>query len=147
MTYEKKLFQHSKDALCYFLYSFFLSFENVSPAMMQRIQFHAVSFHTCYLQYDTMSEAFSNTFAVLAMEHHDLQKCTWQNQGGPGCKEENPAPHWLLTTIWHKQQNRGRCELKEENLAPLRLQLAFSQYFYCLVRLRYEFTPGKVKPR
>ena len=26
-----------------------------------------------------------------------------------------------LTTVWHKQQNRGRCEFKEENLAPLRL--------------------------
>ena len=81
------------------------------------------------------------------MEHHDLQKCTQQNHSGPGCKEEKPAPQWLLTTIWHKQQNRGRCELKEENLAPLRLQLGFSRYFYCLVRLNYEFTPGKVKPR
>ena len=40
------------------------------------------------------------------MEHHDLQKCTQQNQGGPGCKEENQAPQWLLTTIWHKKQNR-----------------------------------------
>ena len=91
-----------------------------------------------------MSEAFSNTFTALAMEHHDLHKCTRQNQSGLGCKEENPAPQWLLTTIWHKQQNRGRCELKEENLAPLRLQLGFSLVF---VQLRYEFTPGMVKPR
>ena len=43
----------------------------------------------------------------------------------------------------HKQQNRGRCELKEENLAPLRLQWGISEYFECLVRLRYEFTMGK----
>ena len=70
-----------------------------------------------------MSETFSNTLTVLAMEHHDLQKCTLQNQGGPGCKEESPPPQWLLTTVWHKQQNRGRCELKEENLAPLRLTI------------------------
>ena len=39
------------------------------------------------------------------------------------CKEENPPPQWLLTTIWHKQQNRGRCKLKEVNLAPLRLTI------------------------
>ena len=70
-----------------------------------------------------MSEAFSNTLTVLAMEHHDLQKRTRQNQGGPGCKEESPPPQWLLTMVWHKQQNRGRCELKEENLAPLRFTI------------------------
>ena len=70
-----------------------------------------------------MSETFSNTLTVLAMEHHDLQKCTRQNQGGPGCEEEIHPPHWLLTTVWHKQQNRGRCELKEENLAPLSLKI------------------------
>ena len=70
-----------------------------------------------------MSEAFINTLTVLAMEHHGLQKCTRQNQGGPGCNEESPPPQWLLTKVWHKQQNRGRCELKEENLAPLRLTL------------------------
>ena len=70
-----------------------------------------------------MSEAFSNTMTVLAMEHHDLQKCIRQNQGGPGCKEESPPPQWLLTTVWHKPQNRGRCELKEENLAPLTLTI------------------------
>ena len=68
-----------------------------------------------------MSEAFSNTLTVLAMEHHDLQKCTQQNQGGPGCKEESHPQQWLLTTVWHKQQNRDGCELKEENLAPLTL--------------------------
>ena len=68
-----------------------------------------------------MSEAFSNTLTVLRVLHHDLQKCTQQNQGGPGCKEEIPPPQWLLTTVWHKQQNQGRCEFKEENLAPLRL--------------------------
>ena len=70
-----------------------------------------------------MSEAFSNTMTVLAMEHHDLQKCTQQNQGRSGCKEEIPPPQWLLTTVKHKQPNRGRCELKEENLAPLRLTI------------------------
>ena len=70
-----------------------------------------------------MSEAFSNTLTVIAMEHHDLQKCTWQNQGGPGCKEESPPSQWLLTTIWHKQQIWVRCELKEENLASLRLTI------------------------
>ena len=70
-----------------------------------------------------MAEAFSNTLTVLAMEHHDLQKCTRQNQGGPGCKEESPQPQWPLTTIWHKERNRGRCELKEEILAPLRLTI------------------------
>ena len=77
-----------------------------------------------------MSEAFRNTLTVLAMEHHDLHRGTRQNQGGlgcnqggPGCKEESPPPQWLLTTVWHKQQNRGRCELKEENLAPLRLTI------------------------
>ena len=45
---------------------------------------------SCYLRYDTMSEAFSNTLTVLAMEHHDLQKCTRQNQGGPGVKKKVP---------------------------------------------------------
>ena len=70
-----------------------------------------------------MSEAFSNTLTGLAMEHHDLQKCTLQNQGGPGCKEEIRPPQWLLTTVLYKQQNRGRCEIKEENLAPLRLKI------------------------
>ena len=70
-----------------------------------------------------MSEAFIYTLTVLAMEHHDLQKCTRQNQGGPGCKEEIPPPHWLMTTVWHKQQKRGRYELKEENFAPLRLTI------------------------
>ena len=29
------------------------------------------------------------------------------------------------------QQNRGRWKFKEENLAPLRSQLSFSQCFYC----------------
>ena len=70
-----------------------------------------------------MSEAFSNTLTVLAMEHHDLHKCTRQNQGGPGCKEKSPPSQWLLTTVWHKQQNRGGCELKEEHFAPLRLTI------------------------
>ena len=70
-----------------------------------------------------MSEAFSKTLTVLAMEHGGLQKCTQQNQGRPGCKEESPPPQWLLTTVWHKQQNRGRCELKEETLAPLMLTI------------------------
>ena len=70
-----------------------------------------------------MSESFSNTLTVLAMEHHDLQKYTQQNQGGPGCKEESPPSQWLLATIWHKQQNRGRCELKKEILAPLKLTI------------------------
>ena len=69
-----------------------------------------------------MSEAFSKTLTVLAMEHHDLLKCIQQNQGRPECKEESSPPQWLLTTVWHKQQNRGRCELKE-NLAPLRLTI------------------------
>ena len=68
-----------------------------------------------------MSEAFSNTLTVLAIVHQYLQKCTQQNQGGPGCKEKSRPPQWLLITVWHKQQNRGRCEFKEENLAPLRL--------------------------
>ena len=45
---------------------------------------------------------------------------TTANQGGPGCKEENQAPLWLLATIWNVQQNRGRWELKE-HIAPLRL--------------------------
>ena len=85
-----------------------------------------------------MSEAFSYTFTVLAMEHQDFQKCTLQNQGGPGVKKE---------MFGINCKNRDRCELKEETLAPLRLQLGFSQYFYCLVRFRYEFSPGKVKPR
>ena len=70
-----------------------------------------------------MSEAFSYTLTVLAMGHYDLQKCTRQNQGGPGCKEEIPPPHRLMATVWHKQQNRDRCELNEENLAPLRLTI------------------------
>ena len=70
-----------------------------------------------------MPEGFSNTLTVLAMENHDLQKYTQQNQGRSGCKEESPPPQRLLTTIWHKQQNRGRCELKEEYLAPLRLKI------------------------
>ena len=91
-----------------------------------------------------MSEALSNTVTFLAMGHHDLQKCTWQNQGGPGCKEESPPPQWLLTTVCQKQQNRGRRELKEENLAPLRLTIFF-KYFYCLVWLRYKFTQVKVQ--
>ena len=40
-----------------------------------------------------------------------------------GVKKKVPPQQWLLTTVWHKQQNRGRCELKEENLAPLRLTI------------------------
>ena len=94
---------------------------NVLPAMMKCLKFNTVSFHTCYSQYDKMSEAFSNKFTVLAMEHHYLQKYTRRNEGGPGCKEENLAQQWQLTTIWHDQQNRGRCDLKEENLAQLSL--------------------------
>ena len=56
------------------------------------------------------------------MEHHDLQKCLPQNKGGPGCKEENPAPQWLLTiTSCHKKRDRSRCKLKErkkQHIAP-----------------------------
>ena len=63
------------------------------------------------------------TFVTSDMEHHDLQKCTRQNQGGPGCEEKSPPSQWLLTPVWHKQQNRGRCEFKEEHLAPLRLTI------------------------
>ena len=78
-------------------------FENVLPAMMKSIKFNCSSISYFYLQYDTMPESFSNTLTVLAMEHHDLQKYTRQNQGGQGCKEESPPPQWLLTTICHKQ--------------------------------------------
>ena len=69
------------------------------PAMMKRTKFNCSLIYTCYFQYDTISKAFINTFTVLALEHHDLQKCIRQNQGGPGCKEENPAPQWLLRGI------------------------------------------------
>ena len=82
-----------------------------------------------------MSEAFSNTLTVLAMEHHDLQRLTRQNQGGPGCKEEIPPPQWLLATVWHKQQSRGRYELKEENLAPLRLTIFLTLYLLVSIEI------------
>ena len=70
-----------------------------------------------------MSGGFSKTLTVLAMEHHDLQNIHGKIKVERACKEESPPPQWLLTTIWHKQQNRGRCELKEDNLAPFRLTI------------------------
>ena len=68
----------------------------------------SVSFHTCYFittQY--INKCFINTFTVLGMEYHDLQKCIRQHQGGLGCKEENPAPLWLLATIWYYTAKSG----------------------------------------
>ena len=71
-----------------------------------QLQFHFIlaTFNTI----DTIFKAFINTFTVLAMDHHNLQKCIRPNHSGPGCKEENPAPQlWLLTTIWHKSRTKG----------------------------------------
>ena len=56
----------------------FLSREFIAVSFAVSI---AVSFHTCYFQYDTISKVFINTFTVLAMEHHDLQKCVRIDHG------------------------------------------------------------------
>ena len=101
---------------------------------MHKIQ---LKFHFILVTFNTTQYLKSS---LTPMEYHDLQKCIRQHQAGPGCKEENPAQLWLLTTVWHihVQQNRGRWELNEENLAPLRLQLGFSQCFYCfMMRQRF----------
>ena len=69
-----------------------------------------------------MSDASNNAFTVLALEHHILKMYTAKS-GLTRVQRRNPLPQWLKSTIRHKQQNEGRYELNEENLALLWLTI------------------------